>query len=82
MMDGEKRREALAAYSHHAWAQWMQYQFSKCATNPDGSVVIPAAFVARWMRQMNTSYAMLPDHERGSDREEADKILKIISEVT
>ena len=80
-------REALAAYSHGAWAQWMKYLFKKCAdaTPKDMSWVdragteIPPDLEERWTRQMNTPYHELPDAEKKSDLEEADKILEIVS---
>lgn len=74
----ERDRELLAAYAHNAWAGWMRYLFSKSISNADGSVTIPPELVQRWQRQMNTAYADLPDEERESDRQEADKILSIV----
>mgnify|MGYP001598570700 FL=1 len=56
----------------------MQYMFSKGTFNADGSWTMPAWAVDRWTRQMNTHYADLPDTEKNSDREEADKMLQII----
>jgi len=72
--------ELLAVYAHTAWAGWMKYMFSKSQLNPDGSVRIPAEFVQRWTRQMNTSYKELPESEKLSDRDEADKIMKVVTE--
>lgn len=72
-------REALAAYAHEAWAGWMVYLFAKSQTNPDGTVTIPAGSVERWQRQMSTLYANLPEAEKASDRDEADKMLRIMS---
>ncbi len=72
------KREALADYAHEAWAGWMRYQFGKAPLNNDGSWTMPAAFVERWQRQMNTPYAELPEHEKRSDRDEADKMLAIV----
>lgn len=75
----DETREALARYSHDsAWSGWMKYLFSKGTINPDGSWTMPAAFVERWQRQMNTLYDDLPEHEKTSDRAEADKMLAII----
>lgn len=72
----DELREQLAAYSHEAWAGWMRYLFSRC--EPSDSGVIPPWAVARWTRQMHTAYADLPEEEKASDRDEADKILQII----
>lgn len=72
-------RELLAAYSHDAaWSGWLRYQFSKGTFNDDGSWTMPAWAVERWTRQMNTRYVDLPEQEKNSDREEADKMLAII----
>lgn len=71
-------REKLASYSHNAWSGWMRYMFSKCRTTPQGEIIIPAPLVERWTRQLNTDYDDLPEHERPSDRDEADKILAIV----
>ncbi len=71
-------REKLAECAHVAWSGWMIYLFSKCTMNADGTVTIPAWAVERWMRQMNTSYDELPEAEKASDRDEADKIVAIL----
>jgi hypothetical protein len=68
-------RERLAAYAHDAWAGWMNYLFSKCKTNNDGTVTIPEWAVMRWHRQATTPYHELPEREKESDRLEAEKIL-------
>lgn len=70
-------REALAAYAHEAWSGWMRWLFALSARNDDGSVTIPPGLVARWERQMTTSYDALPEPERNSDRVEADRILAL-----
>ena len=70
-------REQLAALSHEQWAGWMKYLLEKSTEGDDGSVVIPAAFVARWKRQMNTPYIDLPENEKESDRSEADKFTHV-----
>ncbi|OHD26961.1 MAG: hypothetical protein A2Y38_08065 [Spirochaetes bacterium GWB1_59_5] len=74
----EKLKEDLAAQAHTAWAGWMKYLFLKATPCTDGSVNIPAYLVARWQRQMLTSYAELPENEKESDREEARKYLAIL----
>lgn len=71
-------REQLAAYAHEAWAGWMRYLFEKSSLNADGSVTIPNWAVLRWKRQLSTPYAELPESEKASDLDEADKILRII----
>ncbi len=71
-------REKLANYAHHAWSGWMLYLFSKSIVNPDKSVTIPSELTKRWMRQMKTDYSDLPEHEKESDRKEADSMLEIM----
>jgi hypothetical protein len=75
---GEAIVEQLGAYAHEAWGGWMRYLFSKGTLNMDGSFTIPSELRERWWRQLNTSYALLPESERESDRVEARKMLKII----
>jgi hypothetical protein len=81
-------RELLAEYAHVTWSGWMRYMFSKgmfrpVMTDEDNPIeveqwIMPSWAVARWQRQMNTPYADLPETEKQSDREEADKILAIV----
>lgn len=71
-------REQLAALEHEQWVAWMKYLFEKSPENDEGCVEIPASLVARWKRQMNTSYVDLPENEKESDRAEADKVLRVI----
>lgn len=68
-------KENLASLAHDQWSGWMNYMFSKCTHNPDGSVTIPPDLVERWTRQMNTDYIDLPENEKTSDRQEAYKML-------
>jgi len=74
-------QEKLAEYAHAAWSGWMQYMFSKSQLQPDGSMIVPSGLVQRWTRQANTLYADLPEAEKKSDRDEADKMLKIVTET-
>jgi len=76
-------KEALAEYAHHAWAGWMMYLFEKSVDGAeDGTVVIPAWAVERWMRQATTPYRGLPESEKESDRKEAEQIMVICSDAT
>lgn len=80
------KREALAEYAHEAWSGWMHYMFEKGSFwrshDEEGNelrvYVMPQWAVERWMRQANTSYADLPESEKDSDRQEADRMLAII----
>lgn len=73
----EELREALAEYAHEAWSGWMKYLFGKTEQTSCG-VKIPEWAVERWTRQMNIEYKDLPEEEKKSDREEADRMLKIL----
>lgn len=90
-MDNE--REKLAEYAHDAWSGWMKYLFSKgelrwaepspdSQARPERVYIMPAWAVERWQRQMNTPYASLPESEKESDRDEADKMLAILREAS
>ena len=68
-------REKLANLCHEQWSGWMQYLFSKCEKNVDGTMTMPQWAVERWVRQMQTPYADLSGAEQDSDRTEADKFL-------
>ena len=81
----DKVFEKLAAYAHEAWSGWMVYLFSKTFRydyEHGEAAAIEARFVERWRRQMNTSYAELPEHEKESDRNEATKIIAICAGAT
>ena len=71
----EGARERVAAYAHATWSGWMRYQEQKAPGFWDS---LPIELARRWRRQMNTPYQMLPESERESDREEADRILAAI----
>ena len=67
--------EKLAALAHEQWSGWMKYLFRFGVENPDGSFTMDADQVARWKRQMSTTYADLLESEKASDRTEAEKVL-------
>lgn len=72
-------RETLADVQHEIWCHWMRYQFSVCTKDGAGGLRIPAASVSRWSRQMNTPYSSLTEKEKGSDREQADKVIAVLA---
>ena len=74
------KREQLADYAHEAWAGWMVYLFEKSIHNEDGTVTIPKWAVDRWKRQTITKYLDLPEEEKESDRNEADKMISLLGE--
>lgn len=73
-------RESLAAYAHDAWSGWIKYQFGKCDFDSNGNLILPKEFVDRWVRQCTTPYKDLPESEKLSDRDEADKMLNLVAE--
>ena len=77
-MTADEAREKLAEYAHIAWSGWMKYLFSKCEYDNRRQLVIPDWAIDRWKRQAATSYSDMPENEKESDREEADKTLEII----
>lgn len=76
-------RERLAEYAHEAWSNWMGYLFIKCYAIPlqDGWTIFDKD-IQRWKRQMETKYQDLPEEEKSSDRDQADKILEILRGMT
>lgn len=72
------KKEELAEYAHESWSGWMKYLFKKSIKNNDGTITIPKWAVNRWERQVTTPYAQLPEEEKESDRNEAEKILYIV----
>ena len=74
----EEKRERLAVYAHNAWVGWMKYLFNSALFNRDGTVTFPEGLLSKWKYEMNTPYKDLPEKMKKADREEADKIIKII----
>lgn len=72
--------EKLAEVQHEIWAHWMKYLFEVCTLNEDGSVTIPSDRVKRWKRQIDTEYSALPQKEKDSDIEQAQKVVAAIQE--
>lgn len=72
-------REVLADTQHSIWSHWMVYLFSRCTKNDDGSMTIPPDLVERWNRQLDTPYQDLSEAEKGSDRDQADKVIRSIT---
>lgn len=74
--------EALAALAHKQWSGWMNYIFEKCTYKghrAEGYVLIlPTEYGERWLRQVSTPYAELPENEKESDRKEARRIIRVL----
>lgn len=74
----ERMVDELANVEHERWAHWQRYLHSKCVSDDDGSLTIPAELVERWELQMNTPYSELSEAEKESDREQVRRYLPII----
>lgn len=79
MLKSNTNLELVADIQHEIWSHWMRYQFSQCTKDGSGQMIIPAALVERWQRQMETSYEQLSEQEKDSDREQAQKILNSLN---
>jgi len=77
-LDSDYLTEALAAYAHEAWVGWMNYLFTKTHRGLWGSLNIPEWAVTHWKRQCATAYRDLAEHEKDTDRVEAETILVTI----
>ena len=64
----ENDPEELAAIQHAIWSHWMEYLFSISTLHKGGHVVIRKSLVDKWVKQMNTDYKDLKEHEKQSDR--------------
>lgn len=71
----------LAAIEHERWSHWQRYMHSKASRQEDGTLVIPADLVARWEKQIVTSYSDLTAKEQESDREQVERYLPLIEEA-
>lgn len=72
--------ERLASIEHERWGDWQRYLHGLCARREDGCLVIPAALVARWERQIATPYADLTEQEREADREQVRRYWALLAE--
>jgi hypothetical protein len=70
--------EELAALEHRRWAHWQSYVHDNGQRQPDGSLLLPAALVDRWERQVNTRYEDLTNDEKESDREQVRRYFPLL----
>jgi len=73
--------EELAAIEHERWTHWQRYMHGKAVRQPDGGLLVPPELVAKWERQMATSYADLSASEKTSDREQVQRYLPVIAKA-
>jgi hypothetical protein len=62
-----KTREKLAELEHIQWAHWTEYMLNN----------LTPLNIARWKKQIKTPYTQLSEKEKNSDREWADRVIKI-----
>lgn len=74
-------RETFANLAHEQWSGWMEYLFSKCEMQEDGTAIMQRWAVERWTRQMNTPYQDLSETEKDGDRAEADKFIALLKAI-
>jgi hypothetical protein len=81
MPDEKALLEQLAAIEHERWAHWQRFMHGKGEHKPDGSLVLPADLVAKWVRLIETPYTQLTDQEKESDREQVRRYLPIVAQA-
>ena len=77
----ERDIDAFAAIEHERWSHWQEYLHSKCAKQPDGSLVIPAELACRWDAQMKKTFDKLSFEEQESDREQVRKYFPLLKSL-
>jgi hypothetical protein len=75
----ERLREELAALEHVQWAHWTRYMLETLALK--ALIVGRLPEVTRWLKQCETPYSRLTEKEKDSDREWADRALKLLGWV-
>ena len=78
------KMEDWASVEHIRWAKWQNYLHSYLTWNNDIQAwVLPHEWKDRWQQQINTSYAMLSEKEKESDREQVKPYISdILSLIT
>jgi hypothetical protein len=77
----DELRERLAALEHERWSNWQRWVHKVSHRNDDGSLTIPAAYVAKWDRQIATPYAELSEAEKDADRHEVGRYWALLPGV-
>lgn len=65
--------EPVAALAHEVWVGWMRYLYEVSSFSDNDDLIVPAEYVRRWRRQMDARYTELPEGEKASDREIAQR---------
>ncbi len=71
-------REKLAALEHEQWAHWTHYILDRVKAMWDLGEQDWDDQEANWRRQIETPYHDLPEGEKKSDREWADKVFELL----
>lgn len=71
----------LAILNHKQWNHWLEYQNSCSTYLENGDLILPSDKIARWKRQIKTSYANLSEQEKNSDRAIASKWIQDINNI-
>jgi len=71
----------LASIEHERWAHWQHYVHDQGTRQPDGSLLLPSALVARWDEQIKTPYSQLSADEQRSDQEQVQRYLPTIRDA-
>lgn len=75
----EKAIDQLAAIEHERWAHWQRHVHGQGVRSSDGGLTLPADAVARWDRQIRTSFDQLDEKEKDSDRDQVRRYLDTIA---
>jgi hypothetical protein len=80
-LDLEALKQQLASIEHERWASWQRWMHDQCGALPGsgGALMIPAALVERWERQIVTPYEQLSEAEQRSDMEQVDRYWPLIA---
>ncbi|MGN7222413.1 hypothetical protein ACTHQN_06085 [Curtobacterium flaccumfaciens] len=71
----------LASIEHERWAHWQRYVHDQGTRQPDGSLLLPSALVARWDEQIETPYSQLSADEQRSDQDQVQRYLPTIRDA-
>lgn len=81
ILDSADLLDRLASIEHERWAHWQRYVHDQGTRQPDGSLLLPAALVARWEEQIDTPYSELSAREQRSDQDQVKRYLPVIREA-
>jgi hypothetical protein len=71
--------ERLAAIEHERCAHWQRHVDRQSIPQADGSLLLAAEAVARWDKEISTSYADLSEEQKETDRDQGRRYLPPIA---